>query len=83
MNHQMNGKRRRVQVYQFFNSQDLQQGGGGRGGFSDKDDEEEARLKELVRVDFLDDLTSGGYVLAQLRMVVIISELRKFGSLLT
>ena len=68
----MNGKRRRVQVYQFFNSQDLQQGGGGRGGFSDKDDEE-ARLKELVRVDFLDDITSGGYVLAQLRTVVIMS----------
>ena len=54
----------------------------GKGGFSDKN-EEEARLKELLRVDFLDGLTSGEYVPVQLRIVVLMSELRKLGSLLT
>ena len=32
-------------------------------------DEEEARLKELLRDDFIDDLTTGGYVPVQLPMV--------------
>ena len=32
-------------------------------------EEEEARLKELLRDDFIDDLTSGGYVPVQLPMV--------------
>merc|ERR1712142_614992 len=32
-------------------------------------EEEEARLKELLRDDFIDDLTTGGYVPVQLPMV--------------